>query len=213
MVDSGAQHCSSRTRQQRRGSRGHDHQHECGLAAVQHGGPCGFLDRYRADDRQSRNRAILRCASDALRHGFCSCGQRAGEHGGIPIRRALPIWPWGSKYRVRRNSSSTASLIKADRVRLRSSRVTGNVRSIGAPNIISVSIPSIFSGHRRHADTGANSAQTIFSENQAAISFHTNSSCPASFRFADRCLTSAARLEPGRDQSGFEIAECGAFRP
>jgi hypothetical protein len=52
----------------------------------------------------------------------------------------------GQQVSIRRNSTSTASLIKADRVLLRSTRVTANVQS--APPLIFLSpLPSLFSGH------------------------------------------------------------------
>jgi hypothetical protein len=77
----------------------------------------------------------------------------------------------GQQVSVRRNTSSTASLIKADRVRLRSTRVTANVQSIGAPNINLGTIPSIFSAHGVTQIQALTSAETIFSENGAAIVF------------------------------------------
>lgn len=54
----------------------------------------------------------------------------------------------GQQVSIQRNSSSSASLIKADRVRLRSTRVTANVQ-LGPPNILlgNGSLPSLFSGH------------------------------------------------------------------
>lgn len=52
----------------------------------------------------------------------------------------------GQQVSIRRNSSSTSTLI-ADRVRLRSSRVTATVQSVGAPNINLGSLPSLFFGH------------------------------------------------------------------
>jgi Domain of unknown function (DUF4382) len=75
----------------------------------------------------------------------------------------------GQQVSVRRNTSSTASLIKADRVRLRSTRVTANVQSIGAPNINLGTIPSIFSAHGVTQIQALTSAETIFSENSSAI--------------------------------------------
>jgi hypothetical protein len=75
----------------------------------------------------------------------------------------------GQQVSVRRNSTSTASLIKADAVRLRSTRVTANVQSLGAPNINLGSIPSIFSGHGVTQIQVQTSAQTIFSENNTPI--------------------------------------------
>jgi hypothetical protein len=52
----------------------------------------------------------------------------------------------GQQVSIRRNSSSGTTLL-ADRVRLRSSRVTATVQSVGAPNIILNSLPFLFSGH------------------------------------------------------------------
>ena len=52
----------------------------------------------------------------------------------------------GQQVSVRRNSSSTSTLV-ADRVRLRSSRITATVQSVGAPNIILGNLPSLFFGH------------------------------------------------------------------
>jgi len=52
----------------------------------------------------------------------------------------------GQEVSIRRNSASGSSLI-ADRVRLRSSRVTATVQSMGAPNITLKDLPSLFSGH------------------------------------------------------------------
>ena len=77
----------------------------------------------------------------------------------------------GQQVSVRRNASSTTSLLKADQVRLRSSRVTANVQSVGAPYIYLGSIPSIFSGHGVTEIQAQTSAQTILSENGAAIVF------------------------------------------
>jgi hypothetical protein len=52
----------------------------------------------------------------------------------------------GQQVSIRRNSTSGAGQIKADRVRLRSTRVTATVQG-GLPNISLVSLPSLFSGH------------------------------------------------------------------
>ena len=54
----------------------------------------------------------------------------------------------GQQVSIRRNSGgSTPTLIKADRVRLRSSRITATVQNVGAPNIYLFDLPSLFSGH------------------------------------------------------------------
>jgi hypothetical protein len=52
----------------------------------------------------------------------------------------------GQQISLRRNSASTASLLKADHVRLRSTRVTANVQT-GLPLIFLSPPPSLFSGH------------------------------------------------------------------
>ena len=52
----------------------------------------------------------------------------------------------GQQISLRRNSTSTASLLKADHVRLRSTRVTANVQT-GLPLIFLSPPPSLFSGH------------------------------------------------------------------
>jgi len=52
----------------------------------------------------------------------------------------------GQQVSVRQNSSSTATLINADRVRLRMTRVTATVQR-GLPNLFLVNLPSLFSGH------------------------------------------------------------------
>jgi uncharacterized protein DUF4382 len=52
----------------------------------------------------------------------------------------------GQEVSIRRNSSS-GSILLADRVRLRSSRVTATVQSVGSPNIILTNLPSLFFGH------------------------------------------------------------------
>jgi hypothetical protein len=52
----------------------------------------------------------------------------------------------GQQVSIRRNGAS-GSILLADRVRLRSSRVTATVQSVGAPNIILNNLPSLFFGH------------------------------------------------------------------
>jgi hypothetical protein len=52
----------------------------------------------------------------------------------------------GQQVSIRRNSSSSGT-ITADRVRLRSSRITATVQSVGAPNITLTNLPSLFFGH------------------------------------------------------------------
>ena len=53
----------------------------------------------------------------------------------------------GQQVSIRRNSSSSGTTIKADRVRLRSSRITATVQTNGSGIITLSSLPSIFSGH------------------------------------------------------------------
>jgi hypothetical protein len=61
-------------------------------------------------------------------------------------------------------------LILADRVLLRSSRITATVQSIGAPNIFLYNLPSIFLGHGSVTQIQAVTfASTIFSENAGLI--------------------------------------------
>jgi hypothetical protein len=52
----------------------------------------------------------------------------------------------GQQVSIRRNSTLAMGLIKADRVRLRSTRVTATVK-VGTPNIFLISLPSLFFGH------------------------------------------------------------------
>jgi hypothetical protein len=65
----------------------------------------------------------------------------AGFLFGMPADLAV-----GQQVSVRRNSTLGPSLIKADRVRLRSTRVTATVQ-VGVPNIFLNSLPSLFFGH------------------------------------------------------------------
>jgi hypothetical protein len=53
----------------------------------------------------------------------------------------------GQQVSIRRNSASSGSTVKADRVRLRSSRITATVSNIGSGIITLSGIPSIISGH------------------------------------------------------------------
>ena len=78
----------------------------------------------------------------------------------------------GQQVSIRRNSNSTTSLIKADRVRLRSSRVTAAVQSVGSPSIFLYNVPSIFSGHGVTLIQTQTSTPTIFSENGSAANFN-----------------------------------------
>ena len=69
----------------------------------------------------------------------------------------------GQQVQLRRNaiSSSGASII-ADRVRLRSSRITATVQTIPAPNIILSNVPSILSGHLVTQIQAQTSTPTIY---------------------------------------------------
>jgi len=53
----------------------------------------------------------------------------------------------GQQVSIRRNNTSSGTTIKADRVRLRSSRITAAVSNIGSGIITLSSIPSVISGH------------------------------------------------------------------
>ncbi len=53
----------------------------------------------------------------------------------------------GQQVSIRRNSASSGATIKADRVRLQSSRITATVQTIGSGIITLSSLPSIFFGH------------------------------------------------------------------
>jgi hypothetical protein len=77
----------------------------------------------------------------------------------------------GQVVSVRRNAGSSGNSITADRIRLRWSRISANVQSVGAPNINLGSIPSIFSGHGVTQIQVQTAPQTILSENNAAIAF------------------------------------------
>jgi hypothetical protein len=72
----------------------------------------------------------------------------------------------GQEVSIRRNSSSSGGTIVADRVRLRSTRVTATVQSIGAPNIYLYNLPSFFFGHGGITQIQVQtSTPTIISEN------------------------------------------------
>jgi len=75
----------------------------------------------------------------------------------------------GQQIQVRRNPSSTGSTINADRVRLRSSRITASVQSVASPNIFLSSLPSLFSGHGISQIQAQTFLPTIFSENESII--------------------------------------------
>ena len=75
----------------------------------------------------------------------------------------------GQQIQVRRNPGSTGSTINADRVRLRSSRITASVQSVASPNIFLSSLPSLFSGHGISQIQAQTFLPTIFSENESII--------------------------------------------
>jgi hypothetical protein len=75
----------------------------------------------------------------------------------------------GQEVSIRRGSTSSGNSINADRVRLRSSRITASVQSIGSPNIFLFTLPSIFSGNSITQIQAQTSAPTIFSENGGVI--------------------------------------------
>ena len=78
----------------------------------------------------------------------------------------------GQQVSIRRNGASSASLVKADRVRLRSSRLSATEQSVGSPNIFLYNPPSIFSGHGVTQIQVQTSSPTIFSLNGNAAIFN-----------------------------------------
>jgi hypothetical protein len=70
----------------------------------------------------------------------------------------------GQQVSIRRNSASSGTTVKADRVRLRSSRITAAVSNIGSGIITLSSIPSIFSGHGVTLIQAQTTPPTIFFE-------------------------------------------------
>ncbi|MCU1342427.1 MAG: hypothetical protein JWN92_1850 [Candidatus Acidoferrum typicum] len=75
----------------------------------------------------------------------------------------------GQQVQIRRNPSSTGLIISADRVRLRSSRITATVQTIASPTIFLTNLPFIFSGHAITPIQAQTFLPTIFSENSNAI--------------------------------------------
>jgi hypothetical protein len=75
----------------------------------------------------------------------------------------------GQQVQLRRNPSSTGLVISADRVRLRSSRVTATVQTIASPTIFLTNLLSIFSGHAITQIQAQTFLPTIFLENGTAI--------------------------------------------
>jgi len=67
----------------------------------------------------------------------------------------------GQQVSIRRSSGSNT--VMADRVRLRSSRITGTVQQLGAPNIY-LSVPSVISGHGVTQIQAQTSVPTIYFE-------------------------------------------------
>ncbi len=82
----------------------------------------------------------------------------------------------GQQVSIRRNSSPSGTIV-ADRVRLRSSRITATVQSVGAPNITFTNLPSLFFGHggvtQIVAQTSVTPA-TIYYEINGSVSAGTN---------------------------------------
>jgi len=78
----------------------------------------------------------------------------------------------GQQVQVRRNATgSSGSSIVADRVRLRSSRITATVQSIGSFNFQLSNVPSLFSGRGVTQIQAQTFASTIFTKNSVAIDF------------------------------------------
>ena len=82
---------------------------------------------------------------------------------------ATDLAPAGQQVSILRNSTSTASLIKADRVRLRSSRITASVQSIGAPNIYLFNLPSLFFGHGGVTEIQVQTTSALILDNNKLI--------------------------------------------
>ena len=83
----------------------------------------------------------------------------------------------GQEVSVRRGTASTNSLIAADRVELRSTRITSTVQSVGEPIIHLTNLPSLFFGHggvtQIQAQTSVTPA-TIYYEIGDSINASTN---------------------------------------
>ena len=81
----------------------------------------------------------------------------------------------GQQVSIRRGSSSSGSVIMADRVRLRSSRVTGNVQSEAAPLITLNSLPLLYSKQSNvTAIQARTSTSTIYYEVNGSINSTTD---------------------------------------
>jgi hypothetical protein len=89
----------------------------------------------------------------------------------------------GQQVSIRRNSSSTNTLV-ADRVRLRSSRITATVQSVGSPNINFTGLPSLFFGHG-----GVTLIQAQTSITPPTIYFEINGSINSSTNFLGDLLS------------------------
>jgi hypothetical protein len=82
----------------------------------------------------------------------------------------------GQQVSIRRNSSSSSTIL-ADRVRLRSSRITATVQSVGAPNITFTNLPSLFFGHGGVTQIVAQTSvtpPTIYYEINGSVNASTN---------------------------------------
>lgn len=77
----------------------------------------------------------------------------------------------GQEVSIRRNSASSGSSLTADRVLLRSSRISATVGSVGSPTLFLTNVPSIFSGHAITQISAQTFSSTIFSESGSAIVF------------------------------------------
>jgi hypothetical protein len=77
----------------------------------------------------------------------------------------------GQQVSIRRNSTSSGNSINADRVRLRSTRVTATVGSVGNQILFLSNVPSLFSGHAITQILAQISTPTIISENGSVIVF------------------------------------------
>lgn len=75
----------------------------------------------------------------------------------------------GQEVQVMRNASSSGGSINADRVRLRSSRLTANVQSVAAGTITLNNLPSLFSTHGILLIQARTSSATIFAGKATGI--------------------------------------------
>jgi Domain of unknown function (DUF4382) len=75
----------------------------------------------------------------------------------------------GQQVSILRNGSSTANLLMADRVRLRSSRLTATVQSVGSPNIYLFNLPSLFFGHGGVTQIQVQTTSAMLLENNKLI--------------------------------------------